>query len=338
MRAVQFEDESTISLGELPRPTLGDSEALVQVGVCGICASDLHAAVIKAGITKIRYPYVPGHELAGKVVEVGRAVTSVQVGDSVTVQPVIPCRLCELCRKGLSALCRAPTIIGLHRPGGFAQWVAVPETNLYLTGDLPDAVAACTEPLACALHGLVRLAPSPTDRVLLFGAGGIGLSFLQLLRLQGVGQIVVVDLHTFRLEKARHLGADQVLAVDDRLKGELHQLGGSGFDCVVDATGVPQVVESAFEWLGPASKLLMLGSCPSASVITLRPRIIQGREATLLGAFGFHNQFGRALGLLKAGRIDTDAVVTHTMPLESFDQAITLARTGRESIKIQVKP
>ncbi len=212
MKAVLLDRASEIRVVEIPKPTIGEQDVLVQVGVCGICASDLHMAQIKVG--DLPYPLVPGHEVAGTVVHRGQSVRNVHRGERVVVQPAVACGVCRPCRRGQPNLCLDAQIIGLHLPGGFAQYVAVPSGNAYATGGLPDDAAACTEPLACALHGIQRLAPRPADRVLVFGAGTIGLFFLQLVRQQCAWQITVVDLNPWRLEIAVKLGADQVIAAD----------------------------------------------------------------------------------------------------------------------------
>jgi len=338
MKAVLFENKSKIKVVEMPDPIVGDGDVLVQIGACGICASDLHLTEIKAGLIDLPYPFVPGHEMAGTVVKVGQTVNNIRVGDHVVVQPVVRCGTCSLCRKGYANLCQNPQVIGLHRSGGFAEYVAVPAQNVYASGDLSHSVAACTEPLACALHGLVRLSPRVADRVLIFGVGGIGLLFLELIRNQGVGRITVVDLHPQRLKVARQLGADQVVLADGSQESALAELEPLGFDCVIDATGVPTVVETAFRHIAPAGKLLMLGSCPTAASISIHPRLIQSRDAAVIGAFGFGLEFAPALQLLQQGRIQIDAIVTHNYPLDAFQKAFEQARLGQEGIKIHITP
>jgi 2-desacetyl-2-hydroxyethyl bacteriochlorophyllide A dehydrogenase len=338
MKAVLFENGSQTRVVEVPDPIVGDQDVLIQVGACGICASDLHLKEIKAGITELPYPFVAGHEMAGTVVEIGAAVKDVRVGDQVVVHPVVYCGRCRFCRNGYANLCRDPQIIGSHRSGGFAEYVACPAQNAYVSGDLPDGVAACTEPLACALHGLVRLDPRMGDHVLIFGVGGIGLFFLQLVRNRGAGRITAVDLHPHRLKVARQLGAEHTVLADGNQEAALAELAPLGFDCVVDATGVPAVVEATFRHVAHTGKLLMLGSCPSAAEITIRPRMVQSRDATVVGAFGFNYQFAPALQLLQEGRVQVDPIVTHHYPLEDFAAAFEQARSGKEGIKIHIVP
>jgi len=336
MKAVLFDRDPEIRVGDVPDLEPGDDEVLVQVGACGICASELHVARIKD--FDLPYPFVAGHEAAGVVAKVGKAVTNVEPGAHVAVQPAILCGTCRFCRSGHANLCQAPRHIGLHRPGGFAEYVAAPAANVHASGDLPDTAAACTEPLACALHGLQRLGPGFAEDVLVFGAGTIGLLFLQLVRNQGAGRVVIIDLHPHRLAAAQHLGADHVVVPDEDQAAALRRLAPSGFDCVVDTTGVPAVVEAAFDHVGPAGRLLMLGSCPTTATISIHPRIVQHQDVTVMGAFSFSLEFVPALQMLREGRIQTDPIVTHCYPLDEFPQAFEQARLGREGIKICICP
>jgi 2-desacetyl-2-hydroxyethyl bacteriochlorophyllide A dehydrogenase len=344
MKAMLFESGSEFRVVEMPDPTTSDLDVLIQVGACGICASDLHMAEIKAGLTDLPYPFVAGHEVAGTVVKVGTSVTNVHAGEHVAIEPNVPCGTCSFCRSGYANLCQDLQTIGYHRPGGFAEYVAVPAQNVYVSGDLPDAVAACTEPLACTLHGLTRLDPRVADHVLLFGAGIIGLFFLQLIRKRGAGRVTVVDLNPNRLEIARQLGADQLVVADgpkagkQQLGSTLEELAPLGFDCVIDATGVPSVVEAAFRHVAPGGRLLMLGSCPTEAFISIRPRIIQYRDVTVIGSFGYSFEFEPALRLLQEGHVQTDLIVTHHYPLDASKEAFEQARSGRAAVKVHITP
>jgi 2-desacetyl-2-hydroxyethyl bacteriochlorophyllide A dehydrogenase len=336
VKAALLDHASSVRVVKVPQPSVGDHDVLIQVGACGICASDLHLAQIKG--SDLPYPLVPGHEVAGTVVRAGQGVTNVRVGEHVVVQPAIACGICRLCQQGCPNLCLDAQIVGVHRPGGFAEYLAVPAQNAHSTGALPDGIAACTEPLACALHGLVRLAPRPADRVLITGAGTIGLFFLQLMRQQCTGPITVVDLHPHRLEMARRLGADQVVLADGCEEEMLTEQHPRGFDCVVDATGVPSAIEAAFRYLAPASKLLLLGSPPTAATISIHPRRVQRYDVTVAGAYSFSHEFTAALQLLQGGRVQAGPIVTHQYPLQAFPEAWEQARSGQESIKVQIVP
>jgi D-arabinitol dehydrogenase (NADP+) len=336
MKAVLLNRTSEVRVVDVPQPTVGDRDVLIRVGASGICASDLHLAAIKT--SDLPYPLLPGHEVAGTVTCTGPTVTRVRLGEKIVVQPTVACGVCRLCRLGQPNLCPDAQIIGLHRPGGWAEYLVLPEPNAFGSGELPLSIAACTEPLACALHGIRRLAPRPADHVLIFGAGTIGLFFLQLVHQHCAGPITVVDQYPERLVTARQLGADHLLLADCVVEESLAEQQPDGFDCVVDATGVPGVIETAFRWLRPAGKLLLLGSPPAVAAIAIHPRRLQRNDVTVVGAYSFAHEFSAALGLLKAGRIQAEPIVTDQYPLEAFPDAWQQAWSGRRSIKVQIVP
>jgi threonine dehydrogenase-like Zn-dependent dehydrogenase len=164
------------------------------------------------------------------------------------------------------------------------------------------------------------------------------LFFLQLVRQQCAGQVTVVDLHPQRLEVARRLGADEVMARDGAGAETWLEPGSHGFDCIVDATGSPVVIESAFRCLIPGGKLLLIGSPAAAASIAIHPRHIQRQDATVVGAFSFSHEFSAALGLLQAMRVETGPIVTHQYTLEDFPRAWQQASLGRDCIKVQILP
>jgi NADPH2:quinone reductase len=166
----------------------------------------------------------------------------------------------------------------------------------------------------------------------------MGLFFLQLVRQQCAGPITVVDLQPQRLEVARGLGADRTIVANGARGERLVQQELHGFDCVVDATGSPDVIEAAFRCLLPGAKFLLLGSPPTAASARVYPRRIQRQDATIVGAFSFSHEFAAALELLQAGRIRTGPIVTHQYSLEDFPKAWQRAFSGQDCIKVQVTP
>ena len=337
MKAVILDQDNRFDLADLAVPSPRAGEVLIRVEACSICASDLHVAAIKSA-SEFRYPLVGGHEIAGQVVELGSGVSDFRLSERVVVDPVTPCGRCAPCRAGHRNLCEAPQIIGLQQPGGFAEYVVAPAANLLPAGDLPAPVAALTEPLACTLHGLSRLNPGLADNVLIYGVGAMGLLFLQLVRRACAGEIAAVDVQPYRLELARQLGADHAIASGENLDSQLAQISARGFDNVIDVTGAPAAVEDAFRRVAPAGRLLMLGSCPAAASIAISPRQVQRREMTVLGSFGFGNQFANALRVLQRGDIRSDLILTHEYPLEAHVEAFEQARRGEQAVKVAFVP
>lgn len=334
MKAVVFDQDNSARIVNRPDPTIGPDEVLIRMAACGICGSDLHLEEINS--FQLPYPFTPGHEVSGVVAETGSEIENTERGVHVVVQPAISCGTCRSCLRSRPNLCTNLQSLGLQRPGGFAEYVAVPAENVRLSGGLPDSVAACTEPLACALHGIARLAPAPDDTLILFGAGTIGLFTLQLFRMRSTGFVQVVDSRPARLAAARSLGADEAVEADARRGVVPEEISKNRFDAVVDATGVPTVVETALQFLTAGGTMLMVGSCPAGAPIQFVPRALQRIDAAVIGSFSYADEFDSALRLLVEGRIRTDQIVTHSFSLNDFEKALACARAGDDGIKVQI--
>jgi threonine dehydrogenase-like Zn-dependent dehydrogenase len=174
-----------------PQPAPGPGGVVIEVGRCGICGTDRS---IFAGDYPIELPLVLGHELSGTVVEVGPSVHALAVGDRITVDPNVTCGACAYCQRGLTNLCERLTPVGITRPGGFASYTTVPETNAYRLGDEVSLVAgAMIEPLACCVRGIQVSDVQLGDTVMLIGAGPMACMMVQLVRLRGASRIIVAE-------------------------------------------------------------------------------------------------------------------------------------------------
>ena len=336
MKAVVFERAGKLSITELeyPRPQRG--EVTIRVAACGLCATDVHYF---HGTFLARFPFVPGHEFAGEVAEIGEGVTGFEKGDHVTVDPFISCGRCYFCLSDRPNHCLNMQGLGTTRNGGFAEFVATPMESVYrLTRHLPLEQAALTEPLACVVYGTRRLAVRTGSDVLLFGAGPIGLLLLQVLRQSGGTRVVVVDLLEDRLELAKALGATEVVAGAGDVKGRLKELAPLGFDAVVDATGVPAVAEAALSYVKPTGKLMYFGVNPPDSRISFSPFEVYRRDIEVLGTFAAPHMFYPAINLLEQGKIQTDLLISHRLQLEEFPEALEMVRSRNRSRKIIFVP
>ncbi len=338
MRAVVISAPGSVRVESVADPTPRPGEVLVRVGACGICGTDLH--LLDGDSPLARYPLIPGHEFAGEVVAMGseisegRGEAAITVGSRVAVEPNLYCGYCEPCRTGHENLCLNYFAIGVTTGGAMAQYIAVPWKKVY---PLPDSISlregALIEPLSCAVHGMHRLQPKSGDTVLIVGAGTMGLLLLQLVVRGGASRVVMIDVNKQRLARAETLGATRTYTdIKQALKDEP-----MGFDCVVDATGVASVVESAFTAVKRGGKLMIFGVASSEARISLSPFRIYNEEITVLGSMAVLFSFQPALDLMSAGIIDTEAMLTTALPLEDFSKAIDMVRHG-EGVKTQLLP
>jgi 2-desacetyl-2-hydroxyethyl bacteriochlorophyllide A dehydrogenase len=321
-----------LKIEERPDPEPGPDEIIVRVGACGMCGTDVHIA--EGEFPPTPYPIVPGHEFAGEVVSVGSEVEDLSIGAQVAVDPSLFCGHCDFCRVQRGNLCRNWNAIGDTVDGAFAELVKAPARNAY---ELPEGTSsragALVEPLACAVHGMRRLDPKTGDSVLVTGAGTMGLLLLQLLHHAGAPSLTVVDRNERRLDLARSLGATHV-ETDVRAAAAEHV---DGFDCVVDATGVAEVVQQGLEAVRRGGKLMVFGVAPQEARIQVSPFRIYNDEITLVGSMAVLYTFVQAIEMLRGGAIQIEPLLTHTFPLDEFESALGAMRAG-EGLKVQVLP
>lgn len=332
MRAIVVEQPHRWRVAEVPDPVLREDEVVVAVKACGVCGTDRH---IFEGEFPASFPLIPGHEFAGEVVAVGKAVKNIRVGDFVAVHPNLPCRLCDFCRAGEEHLCENLQAYGVHLPGGFAQFVAVKETNVHRAEGLTPLQAAWAEPLACCLHGLQKVGVRSGERVLLLGCGPIGLLFVQLLLTHGAKEVIAVDPSERRREAAHQLGA--IAVSPDELLARQSDLAPRGFPLVVEASGNLKAVELGLSLIQAGGRFLQFGVCPPEATVSFSPFALYRREITFVSSFSLRQELPQALALLQSGRIRVEPLTSHQLGLDGFERALTLMREG-EALKVQLLP
>lgn len=336
MRAVVIDGPGQVAVREVPPPSLGPGDVLVRVGAAGVCGTDVH---IFRGEFEPRFPLIPGHEFAGVVEAVGEAVRSVRPGQAVAADPNVYCEQCHYCRQNKQNFCENWQAIGVTRAGAFAEYVAVPEPCVF---PLPDGMSAAegafAEPLACVVYGQQRARPPLGGSVLVLGAGPIGLLHVQLARRNGAGLVVAVDVRPDRLRQALALGADHAVEAGERMEARLRQVAPRGFDLVVEATGVPAVVEEAVRYVQNDGTLLIFGVSPNDSRIRLSPYEVYRRDLRIVGSFSLRKTFRAALDLLAARAVAVEPLIGQRIGLDEFPAALRAMAEGRAPGKILVLP
>lgn len=334
MQAVLFPAPESISVEQVPDPICAPNEVIVQVARCGICGTDVH---IYRNEYMSNFPVIPGHEFGGVIVEVGKAVAGFEIGQRVAVDPNLYCGHCDMCRNEMANHCLNWQGIGITRPGGFAEYTAAPARACYhLPGEMTDAQAAFIEPLACVVHAMKRIRVLPADPVLILGAGPMGLLLVQALQRMGASYVAVVEKQPARLELARAMGATYaVLAGPDQ--GEaLHEVAPRGFGVVIDATGVPAVIEGAFRYLRPRGTYLQFGVAPNHVRVSVSPYDIFHNDWTIVGSFALCYTFLPAIDWLASGAIDIGPLVSHVAPMEKFADVFHQFAAG-QTLKVHVE-
>ncbi len=335
MKALVFDGVGRpLRLAERPDPTPGPDEVVLRVSACGICGSDLHISEDPAPFG-IAPGFVLGHEISGQVVACGAAVNDLKPGDTVAVVPMRGCGSCGACRAGDPGRCPAMSLIG----GGYAEFVTVAERQCHR---LPEGIApadgALAEPLAVALHCVVRSGLRPGDRVAILGAGPIGLLVGFWARRMGAARVVLADLHTHQRDRALALGATDFALSGDRLAQNLAELSDGAPDIVFDCVGKRGVLQSATEAVRPQGKVIGVGLCVGGD--EWDPFIALSKELELIFAVFFHqrNEFGVALDALSSGPFAPQAIITDRIGLSPVPRVFEGLRRRTTQCKVLIQP
>lgn len=334
MRACVFEERNRFSIREVPVPAPNPGEVLIRVRAAGICGTDIH---ILRGEYFQDFPIIAGHEFAGEIAALGEGVEGFSVGERVTADPNIFCDRCYFCKINKNNHCLNFAAVGVTRNGAFAEYVTVPAKCVFpLPEGLSFSEGALAEPLACAVYGVRRSGIKPGEKVLIFGAGPIGLLLLSLFRVSGASQVVVVDISEKKLEHALRRGAHEALLADGSEKKRLREIAPFGFEVVVDATGIPEVMEKALDYVEPDGTFLLFGVAPRGASMRLEPYEVFRRDLRIVGSFAVKKTMQYALNLLGSGAIDVRDLISSQYPLERFGDALEEVLSGKDRLKVQI--
>ena len=319
-----------VRVAEVPRPVPGPGEVLIEVHRAGICGTDLH--ILDGDYALARFPMTPGHEFSGVVAALGDGVVERRVGERVTADPNLPCGRCAACGRGEANQCERLEVVGVTRDGAFARFVVVPEGAVVPIGDLSFAEGALVEPLACVVWGLERIRVPVGSAALVYGLGPMGALIVQALRSAGVTRVVGVDPSETRRAYAHTLGVTEVYAPNEVATGALDA---DGYELVVDATGIPSVLEEAFERVRPRGTLWVFGVAAGDATEPFRPYDIFKKDLTIVGSFAVNRTVPQAVRMLQDGAVSVDGLVSHVLPLSRFEEGLTLARSDPNRMKVQ---
>ena len=330
---VKSEPAPGLEVRDVDRPEPGGDEVLVRVRRAGICGTDLHIHHWDPWSQKrIDPPLVLGHEFMGEVAEVGSLVDNVEPGDRVSAEGHVTCGHCEHCRTGNGHVCRDTEILGIDRPGAFAEYVAVPATNIV---PIPDAVeddhAAVFDPLGNAFHTVLHTDVSGRT-VAVIGCGPIGLFAVGIARAAGARDVIAVEPAPDRLEIARAMGADHLLDPDEVDVDEAVRAltAGYGADVVCEMSGHPDGVRDAFRVCRNAGHVRLLGLPEDEVSVNLSSDVIF-KGLHVYGVIGrrMYGTWIRMRDFLAAGLLDVEPVITHRLPMEDFGEGIAAMEEGQ---------
>jgi threonine 3-dehydrogenase len=317
-------------LSDVPEPTIRADEVLIRVRSAGICGTDVHIYDWDAWARgRVKPPIVVGHEFAGEVMEVGPLVTDVRVGDRVTAEGHIVDGRCLLCRTGNAHVCPHTQIIGVDRDGCFAEYIAMPATNVW---HLDDAVSfeigGIHDPMGNAFHTALT-AEIPGSTVLVTGCGPIGLFAVGICKAAGASHIVASDPNPTRLALAIEMGAHQAVRPEEAADAVRGATDGLGVDVVLEMSGVAAAIHQAFDLARVGGRVQMLGIPARPMDVDFATEVIF-KGLTIYGVVGrrMYDTWIQMTRFLRSGMFDPARVITHRFPLADADEAIAAIKGG----------
>lgn len=328
MKALRkIDQEPGFVLLDLPEPSPTSREVKIRVLRTGICGTDLHIKAWDEWARRtIKVPITPGHEFSGIVVELGSEVTSIKVGDIASGEGHIVCNLCRNCRAGRRHLCMNTVGIGVNRDGAFAEYICIPEANVWKHDPGIDLdLAAIFDPLGNAVHVALSF-PLVGEDVLITGAGPIGLMAAQISRFIGARYLVITDISEDRLKLARSLGVDMAInPLKENLRDVMTHLGMTeGFDIAFEMSGSPTALPQILDCVGHGARIALLG-LPTKSIEIDWSKVITSM-ITIKGIYGremFETWYAMT-AMIKKG-LDISPVITHKMPYTQWEEAFEIA-------------
>ncbi|MEM9131180.1 MAG: zinc-binding dehydrogenase [Actinomycetota bacterium] len=341
MQVALITDAETVELVDFPEPTPHPEGAVIDIDLCGICGTDIHA--YQSG--RPYNPAICGHEWTGVVSAVGADVSRLGEGDRVIGAVPPACGVCEACRQGQSLHCQESFLVATGRDrhaaphGGFAPRIAAHASRLIpVHPELSVEQAAQVEPTTVAFHAVRHTPPSLGDVTVVMGAGPVGLCTLQIVRAAGAGEIIVVEPNEARRALAAELGATTTVDVDEAKVVIQERTSGLGADVVYECVGRPETIQTAVDHARRGGRMCLIGFTDSTATIV--PALWLVKEVQVTGAIAYtHDDFDRAMGMIADGRIRLEPMHTSTVSLDGFGDAIAdLASGSSAETKVLVNP
>ena len=300
---------------------LNEKDVLIKVKAVAICGTDLH--IYKGERSDVELPRVMGHEISGEVEAIGSKVENIKVGDRVVVDPVVSCGVCHVCKKGHHNVCASVGCLGVHVDGGFQDYIKMPEERVYkFSASIPWNEAALIEPLACAAQMVERGRVQAGDKVVIIGAGAIGLSVLLACKLLGA-EVLISDMIESRLGLAKKMNADVVVnsKVQD-IKEEVKLFtDGLGADVVLDAVGYAKLLELSVELTAPTARVVVIGfDGNSASIPQV---VITKKELEIIGSRMNNHKFPQVIKWIENKQLDAKDMISSVYDIKDIDEAFS---------------
>ena len=312
MNALSIDRPGVARVVERPAPVAGPGEVLLQVAFAGLCGTDLSAFLGKNPL--IAYPRVIGHEVSGRVVDVGAGVDATLMGVAAAVSPYKNCGNCPACRLGRPNACRSNETLGVQRDGALAEYAAVPAARLVPSQTLGLDVLALVEPFSIGMHAVRRTGVTDSDTVLVIGCGGVGAGAIAAAASLGA-RVIGLDLDEAKLGQARRLGASDVVDGRGDAASQVQALTeGDGPSVVIEAVGTAATYRLALDVVAPCGRIGCVGWLKGD--VPLEARLIVLKEVAILGSRNATDELAAVVAMFESGTVDPRELVTHRVPLD----------------------
>ncbi len=324
MKSAVFYGKNDLRIENKPMPTLGPNDVLLKVRACGVCGTDMHIFDGDEGAAPTPKGTTLGHEFAGEIVMVGDNITDLKPGMRACVDPNQLCGMCDACRGGMGHFCENIIGIGTTVDGGFAEYCAVPRSQIYTFGDnLSFTKAAMTEPVACCLHGIDMCDIVPGKTVVIIGGGMIGLLMLQLSKLKGASTTILLEPQSHKRQMALELGADYVFdSLSPNFKEEWEHHSFKHICTIIECVGKPSTMEQAIELANPKSTVMLFGLTRPNDTINIKPFEVFKKELSIKASFINPYTQKRALSLIENGKINVNKMIGEIISVDELPKLL----------------
>ena len=315
---------------DVPEPQCGTNDVKIKVTHTGICGTDLHIYTWNEWAQRtLDLPLITGHEFCGIVEEIGPGITHYKPGDHVSGEAHITCGYCRNCRAGKRHLCHKTIGVGIQRDGAFAEYLVIPESNVWpIHKDIPSEIAAFFDPYGNAAHTALSFEMVAED-VLITGAGPIGIMAVSICNFVGARHVVITDVNDYRLNLARKMGASRVINVSrERISDVFEDLNMSnGFDVGLEMSGNPDAFKDMLENMYHGGKIALLGLLPKATQINWDDIIFKGLHVKGIYGREMYETWYKMTQMLRSG-LDISPVLTHKLPIDDFQEGFDIMESG----------
>lgn len=313
-------------------PKIGPNEVLVKVLATSICGTDYHIFSWDAWSQKrVKLPKIMGHEFAGKVIKIGEKVSKVNIGDVVSAETHIVCGKCELCVTGKAHICKDTIILGVDTDGSFAEYIAIPEDNVWINdSSIPPEYLCIQEPLGNAVHTVLS-GDIIGKSIAVVGCGPIGIMAVAVAKAVGASKVIAIEVNEYRLNMAKNLGADVTInpTKEDVVKRVLEETDGLGIDVVAEMSGNPKAIAQALEYIKLGGRMSMLGIPTEDVELDIANGIVfKGIQIHGIAGRKMYETWYQVKGLLASGNLNLEKIITHKLPLEDFEKGMELMKSG----------